>query len=64
MVNFKSIAKPLLSSAYKDHHFSKSKTELTNICKLANPVKWNKFATGSKVINIVGEQKPKTLVVL
>jgi len=58
---FKSLHYRLLRTACKDYHFSKSKFELTKICKRANPIEWNKFATASKVVKIVRDQMPKPL---
>jgi len=57
----KSLLYRLLKIACKDYHFSKSKFELTEICKRANPIEWNKFAIASKVIKIVRDQMPKPL---
>jgi len=49
----------LLKTACKDYGLTKSKKELTKICKRATPDEWAKFATASKVSKIKKDEQAK-----
>jgi len=52
----------LLRTACKDYYYKKSRTKLTDICKHAGLREWTNTATGSKVLKIIRDQRPKPLL--
>jgi len=61
---FKSLHFRLLRMACKDYGLNRSKAELSAICKRATPEEWAKFATASKVTNIMRDEQLKPLFTL
>jgi len=54
----------LLRTACRDYNYSKSRVELTKVCKRATPSEWSKFATATRVVKTLRDKQPKVLAEL
>jgi len=53
-----------LRTACGDYNYSKSRIELTRVCKRATPSEWSKFATATRVVKTLRDKQPKVLAEL
>jgi len=51
----------LLRTACRDYNYSKSRVELTRVCKRATPSEWSRFATATRVVKTLRDKQPKVL---